>query len=134
MQTGVSMNETNGEGNGFETRYETVGETVWLTVPEAARKIGVSPTAIRNRVKRGTLESKPNGNRGVLVRFANGEHNRSQTVPDTVTLTVSKLEAEISALRSENEALRNERDWLRSLFVDRSIGFMPRLKRWIWGL
>lgn len=127
------MTDTNGEANRSQTGFETVSETVWLTVPEAARKIGVSPTAIRNRVKRGTLESKPNGNRGVLVKFANGEANRSQTVPETVTLTVSKLETENAALRSENQALRDERDWLRSQLADKPIGFVPRLRRWVWG-
>jgi hypothetical protein len=48
----------------------------WCTVNEAARRLGVTATAIRNRMKRGTLEARPNGNFGRLVR-----------VPRTVTLT-----------------------------------------------
>src|SRR5215203_1896436 len=48
----------------------------WCTVNEAARRLGVTATAIRNRIKRGTLETRPNGNFGRLVR-----------VPRTVTLT-----------------------------------------------
>lgn len=49
----------------------------WCSINEAARRLGVTPTAIRNRIKRGTLEHRPNGNVGKLVR-----------VPPTVTLTV----------------------------------------------
>jgi hypothetical protein len=48
----------------------------WCTVNEAARRLGVTATAIRNRIKRGTLDTRPNGNFGRLVR-----------VPPTVTLT-----------------------------------------------
>lgn len=52
-------------------------EQDWCSVSEAARRLGVTPTAIRNRIKRGTLEHRPNGNQGKLVR-----------VPRTVLLTV----------------------------------------------
>jgi hypothetical protein len=48
----------------------------WCSINEAARRLGVTPTAIRNRVKRGTLPTRPNGNFGKLVK-----------VPRTVTLT-----------------------------------------------
>ena len=50
----------------------------WCSINEAARRLGVTPTAIRNRIKRGTLEHRPNGNIGKLVR-----------VPPTVTVTVT---------------------------------------------
>lgn len=40
----------------------------WLTVAAAARKLDVSPRAIRGRIKRGTIEWKPVGNTGRLVR------------------------------------------------------------------
>lgn len=38
-------------------------ETPWLSIPEAARRLGVTPQAIRKRLKRGTLQSRRN-NRG----------------------------------------------------------------------
>ena len=50
----------------------------WLSVNAAARRLGVTPTAIRNRIKRGTLEVR-NGNFGKLVRVP-------LTVPTTVAL------------------------------------------------
>lgn len=58
-----------------------MAEEDWCSVSEAARRLGVTPTAIRNRIKRGTLEHRPNGNMGKLVRVP-------LTVPVTVTPTV----------------------------------------------
>ena len=54
----------------------------WLTVNGAARRLGVTATAIRNRIKRGTLETRPNGNFGRLVRVP-----VPVSVPEPVTLT-----------------------------------------------
>src|SRR3954465_6681894 len=54
-----------------------MAEEDWCSVSEAARRLGVTPTAIRNRIKRGTLSTRPNGNFGKLVK-----------VPHTMTLTV----------------------------------------------
>ena len=52
----------------------------WCSVNEAARRLGVTATAIRNRIKRGTLDTRPNGNFGRLVRVPlNGyPHPRNQ--------------------------------------------------------
>ena len=62
----------------------------WCSVNEAARRLGVTPTAIRNRIKRRTLKTKPNGNHGHLVWVPRPV---SPTVPlnadGTVTSTVS---------------------------------------------
>ncbi|MBQ0819142.1 hypothetical protein KBI52_02640 [Microvirga sp. HBU67558] len=57
----------------------------WCSISEAARRLSVTPTAIRNRIKRGTLEVRPNGNFGRLVRVP---RTVPDTVPDTVPLTV----------------------------------------------
>lgn len=71
----------------------------WCSVAEAARRLGVTPTAIRNRIKRGTLETKPNGNHGHLVRVP---LTVSKPVPLTVPEPVpeplpSPVEAELRA-------------------------------------
>src|SRR5512135_530627 len=83
-------------------------ETDWLTVPEAARRLGVTPTAIRNRIKRGTLASKPQGNRGVLVRLPSSVSKsfgkpfpKDGVVGDLVTLreTLTERDQQIAELR-----------------------------------
>lgn len=56
-------------------------ETVWLTIPVAAKRLGVTPQAIRNRINRGTLETQKNNRGQILVRVA-------PTVPSTVPATV----------------------------------------------
>jgi hypothetical protein len=58
-----------------------MAEDDWCSVNEAARRLRVTPTAIRNRIKRGTLEHRPNGNQGKMVRVP-------LTVPVTVTPTI----------------------------------------------
>ena len=57
----------------------------WCSINEAARRLGVTPTAIRNRIKRRTLKTKPNGNHGHLVWVPRPV---SPTVPETMTPTV----------------------------------------------
>jgi hypothetical protein len=54
----------------------------WCSVNEAARRLGVTATAIRHRIKRGTLETKPNGNIGSLVLVPKPEP--VPLTPDTV--------------------------------------------------
>jgi hypothetical protein len=43
------------------------GDREWLTIAAAARRLRVTPRAIRKRIERGTLEWKPAGNTGKLV-------------------------------------------------------------------
>lgn len=79
----------------------------WCNVAEAARRLGVTPTAIRNRIKRGTLETKPNGNHGHLVRVP---------VPEPVPLTVPEPVPEPSPSPIELE-LRSQIADLQSRFA-----------------
>src|SRR3954447_11194638 len=58
----------------------------WCSINEAARRLGVTPTAIRNRIKRRTLKTKPNGNHGRLVLVP---RPTSPTVTLPVPLTIS---------------------------------------------
>src|SRR5215218_7020023 len=94
----------------------------WCSINEAARRLSVTPTAIRNRIKRGTLKTKPNGNHGRLVRVPLPVSlTGSDTVPGTVTRTVSdtvpltlpdplvpELRAQISLLETRLRATQDE--------------------------
>ena len=69
----------------------------WFSVNAAARRIGVTPTAIRNRIKRGTLEVR-NGNFGKLVRVP-------LTVPAPMSLTPEERDP-VTVLRDYVETLK----------------------------
>ncbi len=102
----------------------------WCSINEAARRLKVTPTAIRNRIKRRTLETKPNGNHGRLVRVPlpvplmvpvtvtdTGSDTVALTVTDTVRLTVPptvsdpvipELRTQIAALETRLKATQDE--------------------------
>lgn len=104
----------------------------WLSINAAARRLGVTATAIRNRIKRGTLETRPNGNFGKLVRVplsmakpvtltpeqpvtGTVTLTPEASVPLTVTLTVladhvTSLKAALAKAEAELELLRPERE------------------------
>src|SRR3954447_21263218 len=50
-----------------------------LPVAEAARRLGVTEKAIRNRIKRGTLDWRPAGNHGREVLATGGGGRRDRT-------------------------------------------------------
>ena len=100
----------------------------WLSVNAAARRIGVTPTAIRNRIKRGTLEVR-NGNFGKLVRVPLAMQKPvaltvpltpEEREPLTVTITVLKdyvetLKAALAKAEGELEGLRGRAAQLAGL-------------------
>jgi hypothetical protein len=108
------------------------GPGEWLSIAEAARRLGVTPKAIRNRLERGTLEWRPAGNHGreVFIRPGtepgDGPDNRPEDGqgtdpdygpgdrPETVSLMVqvARLEERQAAIearaKAEIEALRGQ--------------------------
>lgn len=96
----------------------------WCTVAEAARRLGVTPTAIRGRIARRTLRTRPNGNhQGHLVLVprppAAAQHgagkgeghgvetpdeNGSATVPDALDHVMDVLVAELRGRLTELQA------------------------------
>lgn len=101
-------------------------DDAWCSINEAARRLGVTPTAIRNRIKRGTLQTKPNGNHGRLVHVprpvpspvplpavSTVTDTAVNTVPLTVTETyrarIADLETRADELRADVERERGER-------------------------
>ena len=104
-----------------DTPTDTPRDTSRLIVPEAARALGISPEAVRNRLSRGTLDSvKENGTVYVLLE-AGRERSTDDTPTDTPRPTadisgdtpgahaaalVAAKDETISLLRSQLEAER----------------------------
>jgi hypothetical protein len=94
-----------------------VGPGEWVSVAEAARRLGVVPKAIRNRMARGTLRWRPKGNQGREVFIPNSmetEEDGPRDGPDPVALQVqiARLEEQIAATKAvalaEVDAMRKE--------------------------
>src|SRR5215207_10631566 len=80
-----------------------------LTVPEAARALGISPEAVRNRLSRGTLKSvKESGTVYVLLETDRTRH--TDDIPnDTPQALVVEMRGRIESLERQLEQA-NERD------------------------
>jgi len=86
----------------------------WLTIDAAARRLGLTATAIRNRIKRGTLETRPNGSFGKQV-WVPLTMSRTLTSKAPATLPVLSdfvhtLKAALAKAEAELELLRRERE------------------------
>jgi hypothetical protein len=103
-----------GEGEG-DTPGDSPG--IWLTITEAARRLGVTPKAIRNRIHHSTIEWRAAGNRGreVLVTPAMEAEGDPGDSPGTVTLLVQVARLEERLTASE----RREMDLAASLQRER---------------
>ncbi len=93
-----------------------------LTVPEAAKALGISPEAVRNRLSRGTLESvKVDGTVYVLIdrdrtrHTADTPNDRSNDRSSAGALLISEMRSHIADLRAQLEAERTSSAELRRL-------------------
>src|SRR3954449_11311701 len=105
----MSDHEPHGEGH--------AADDGWCSVNEAARRLGVTPTAIRNRIKRRTLKTKPHGNHGRLAWVPRPvpltvplpvSNTVSDTVPGTGDLLVTELRDRIGELQTRLTAAQDE--------------------------
>src|SRR3982751_1182712 len=90
----------------------------WCGTQEAARRLGVTPAAVRNRIKRRTIEVKPNGNIGRLVRVprttvpsADPEpvpSTNPEPVPSAVADLITELRDRVAELQAERAIMRQE--------------------------
>jgi hypothetical protein len=103
----------------------------WLTITEAARRLGITPKAIRNRIQHGTIEWRSAGNRGreVLVTSAMEEGDPEGDSPGTVILMVqvARLEERLQASERREADLRGERDRLLVELAEARKGWLERL-------
>jgi hypothetical protein len=101
----------------------THDQTLRLTVPDAAKALGISAEAVRARIKRGTLdiEKDADGSVHVLVDAALTRQDGDGTGDLTTAqaLIIARLENEVGFLRSELERkdaiLLNMTEGLKSL-------------------
>ena len=103
-----------------DTPPDTPTDISRLTVPEAARTLGISPEAVRNRLSRGTLDSiKENGTVYVLLEndmarsttdtpndMARSTAGTPGGTPDAYVALVAAKDETINLLRSQLEAER----------------------------
>ena len=84
----------------------------WLSVEAAARRLGVSPRAVRNRIKRGALEWRLAGNHGREVFVPDGVEAAPDdpgTDPETVELMVqvARLEERLAGVERDRDGSRD---------------------------
>jgi hypothetical protein len=94
---------------------------LWVSIREAARRLGVTRAAIYSRIERGTLLARPHGNRGQLVRLppdmqANVPADREKGALSDMTPGMSGQHA---ALQAERDRLTDEVERWRSLAEER---------------
>jgi hypothetical protein len=84
-----------------------------LTVPKAARALGISPEAVRNRLSRGTLDStKENGT--VYVLLSSNMAQYTTDTPNDISLDIAKDPGAVSLLDAKNETIRVLREQLEA--------------------
>jgi hypothetical protein len=96
----------------------------WCSIDEAAGRLGVTAAAIRSRIRRGTLESRPDGDFGRLVRApfrvpSEGDPIAPETMALALTETVGILSRHVERLEAEIGILRQERADALSRAADR---------------
>jgi hypothetical protein len=85
----------------------------WCGTQEAARRLGVTPAAVRNRIKRRTIEVRPDGNIGRQVRVPRTVPSTDpvpdpEPVPGPVAALIAELRDRIAELQAERASLRQE--------------------------
>jgi DNA-binding Lrp family transcriptional regulator len=80
-----------------------------LTVPEAARALGISPEAVRNRLSRGTLRSVKEGGTVYVLLETDRIRHTDDISSDTPQALVMEMRGRIESLERQLEQA-NERD------------------------
>jgi hypothetical protein len=90
------------------------GSGEWCSVAEAARRIGVTEKAVRERIKHGSIEWRPKGNSGreVLVTPEPERDEPSRETPG-IAPEVAELRVEIARLEERLVSRDREAELLR---------------------
>lgn len=101
------------------------------TVPDAARVLGISSEAVRNRLSRGTLESvKEGGTVYVLIDrdMAAAQHDIPTDIPGESSALTSAKDETIAVLREQLEAERQAHAEARRLLMAALERIPPQLE------
>ncbi len=103
-----------------EGRADQSPDRLRLTVPDAAKALGISPEAVRNRLSRGTLESvKEEGTVYVLIDRDMARHvtDRPHDIPGESEALISEMRGRIEDLREQLEAERRANEENRRIIA-----------------
>jgi hypothetical protein len=108
------------------------GPGEWLSVAEAARRLGVTEKAVRNRIRRGTLEWRSAGNHGREVLLS-PDMEAGDAAGDAAGDDPGTVELQVRAARLEERlaVVERERDLYRDLFRDREAALAEARRPWL---
>jgi hypothetical protein len=92
--------------------HDDVTHDEWVSIGEAARRLGVTRAAIYGRIERHTLQTRPKGNRGVEVLLPVGAghgdvaHDGHGNVIMTLRIELARLEERLAASERIERELR----------------------------
>lgn len=91
---------------------DTIEDGEWLTIAAAARRLRISPRAIRGRIDRGTIEWRAAGNTGklVLIRPADASADGPEDDPQD---EIDRLKEELTESRLAQARLEERARLLR---------------------
>jgi hypothetical protein len=116
---GSAMDKAESPGDG---QGDGPGDGEWLSVNAAAKRLGVTPRAIRNRIERDTICWRPAGNHGRQV-LLNGADSQGDGPGDGQGDPSADLAARCNRAEGELAGLRQALDELRTaLAVERARG------------
>src|SRR3954451_21370649 len=96
----------------------------WLSVAEAARQLGVTEKAVRNRIRRGTLEWRSAGNHGREVLLSPDAEAGDGSGDDPGMV---ELQVRVARLEERLAVVERERD----LFRDREAALAEARRPWL---
>jgi hypothetical protein len=101
-----------------------------LTVYQASKRLGISESAVRQRVHRGTLESSKDENGRLVVHLTAPDNQHNGNMSAVISDDTSALTSEyIDSLKSQVESLEQDKEHLREESVRKDAIIMSLTQR-----